>query len=34
MEVATKVFASLIDDISSARNNFDQYESVAKKHNR
>lgn len=33
MDVATKLFASLVDYISRARNNFDQYESAAKETN-
>lgn len=33
MDVATKLFASLADYISSARSNFDQYESAAKEKN-
>jgi hypothetical protein len=31
MDVATKLFASLIEYINNARNNFDQYESTPKK---
>jgi len=33
MDVATKLFASLTEYISNARNNFDQYESAAKEIN-